>query len=47
MKELIFLIEESEDGGYYAKALGELIITQGESIEKLKTNIIDAVKCYF
>jgi hypothetical protein len=32
MNEIIFLVEESDDGGYIAKALGESIITQSETI---------------
>ncbi len=47
MKEIIFLVEEAQEGGYNAKALGEAIFTQAESIEELKEEIKDAVKCHF
>lgn len=47
MNEIIFLVEESDEGGYIAKALGESIITQSETIEELKAMIKDAVKCHF
>lgn len=47
MNEIIFLIEEDIEGGYNARALGESIITQGESIEELRSNIRDAVDCHF
>lgn len=47
MKEIIFLVQESQDGGYFAKALGEGIITQGDTLEELKEMIRDAVKCHF
>jgi hypothetical protein len=47
MNELIFLVEEADEGGYIAKALGESIITQSESIDELKIMIKDAVKCHF
>ena len=47
MNEIIFLVEESDEGGYTAKALGESIITQSETIEELKAMIKDAVKCHF
>jgi hypothetical protein len=47
MNELIFLVQESDEGGFIAKALSESIITQAESIEELKTFIKDAVKCHF
>ena len=47
MNEIIFLVEEDIEGGYIAKALGESIITQGETLEELKKNIKDAVNCHF
>lgn len=47
MKELIFLVEDSAEGGYEAKALGESIFTEGETMESLKENIKEAVKCHF
>jgi len=47
MNELIFLIEESDEGGYIAKALGESIVTQSETLAELKEMIKDAVKCHF
>ncbi|NTU42441.1 MAG: 2-oxoisovalerate dehydrogenase [Nitrospirales bacterium] len=47
MKELIFMVEEDPDGGYNAQALGFSIFTQGESLEELKENIKDALKCHF
>lgn len=46
-KEIIFLVEESLDGGYEAKALGYSIYTEGENLKELKKAIIDAVKCHF
>jgi predicted RNase H-like HicB family nuclease len=47
MSEIIFIIEESHEGGYTAKALGYSIYTEGETLEELKENIRDAVKCHF
>jgi predicted RNase H-like HicB family nuclease len=47
MNELIFIVEEDLDGGYSANALGVSIFTQGDTIEELKTNIKDALKCHF
>jgi predicted RNase H-like HicB family nuclease len=47
MNELIFLVEEDPEGGYNAKALGENIFTQGDSIKELKEMIKDAVECHF
>ena len=47
VKEIIFLVEEAEEGGYIAKALGHSIFTEAEDIEELKKMIVDAVKCHF
>ena len=47
MNEIIFLVEEADEGGYIAKALGESIHTQAESITELKEMIKDAVRCHF
>lgn len=45
--EIIFYIEESAEGGFEARALGQPIFTDGESAEELKANIRDAVRCHF
>ena len=47
MTELIFLVEEDLEGGYNAKALGENIFTQGDTMKELKEMIKDAVECHF
>ena len=47
MNEIIFMIEESLEGGYSAEGLGHSIYTDGETISELKDNIMDAVKCHF
>lgn len=47
VKEVIFLVEEAEEGGYTARALGHSIFTEAEDIEELKKMIVDAVKCHF
>jgi hypothetical protein len=47
MNEIFFLVEEAIDGGYNARAIGESIYTEGDSLEELKTNIKDAVHCHF
>jgi hypothetical protein len=47
MDELYFLVEEVPEGGYTARALGESIFTQGESLDELKLNIRDAVDCHY
>lgn len=47
MKELIFLVEESQEGGYLAKALGEAIFTQGDTLDEVRDNVKDAVACHY
>ncbi|MHA1369874.1 MAG: 2-oxoisovalerate dehydrogenase [Promethearchaeota archaeon] len=47
MNEIFFIIKESLDGGYEARALGVSIFTEAETIEALKESIKDAVKCHF
>lgn len=47
MSEIIFIIEDAAEGGLTAKALGHSIFTEGETLEKLKENIKDAVRCHF
>jgi hypothetical protein len=47
MQEIIFVINESLDGGYEAEALGFSIFTEGENWDDLKENIIEAVSCHF
>jgi predicted RNase H-like HicB family nuclease len=47
ISELIFLVENADEGGYTAQALGYSIYTEGETVDELKRNIADAVKCHF
>ena len=47
MQEIIFIVKESEEGGYIASALNESIITDGETLQELKNNIKEAVRCHF
>ncbi len=47
MKEIIFLIEEAVEGGFTARALGESIFTEGDTMEEVKANIKEAVACHF
>jgi len=47
MSEIIFIVEDSDEGGYTAKALGFSIYTEGETLDELKENIKDAIKCHF
>lgn len=46
-KEIIFLVEESPEGGYTARALDYSIFTEGNDVEGLKEAVRDAVRCHF
>lgn len=45
--EIIFVIEESNECGYEARALGHSIFTEADNIENLKEMIKDSVSCHF
>jgi len=47
MEELIFLVEESPEGGFLAKGLGVSIFTEADTIEELREMVKDAVRCHF
>jgi len=46
-EEIIFLVHESDEGGYEAKALGHSIFTEADTCEDLKCMVQDAVSCHF
>jgi len=45
--EIIFLVNESPEGGYEAKAVSHSIFTEADTLEELRTMIKDAVECHF
>jgi hypothetical protein len=45
--EIIFLVEESPEGGFEARALGYSIFTQSDTLDELRTVVKDAVQCHF
>lgn len=47
MNELIFLVEDAVEGGFTARALGESIFTEAETLSELRKMIRDAVLCHF
>ncbi|MFZ1007605.1 MAG: 2-oxoisovalerate dehydrogenase [Candidatus Sulfotelmatobacter sp.] len=46
-REIVFSVAESPEGGYEARALGHSIFTEAESMDELKHNVRDAVRCHF
>jgi hypothetical protein len=47
MGEIIFIVTESLDGGYEAKAVGHSIFTQCDNYAELAETLRDSVKCHF
>ena len=47
MTEIIFIVEESHEGGYEARALGHSIFTEAETLDELKNNVKEAIHCHF
>lgn len=47
MTEIIFLVQESLEGGFEARALSASIYTEADTLDELKELIRDAVSCHF
>ena len=47
INEIIFVVTESVDGGYEAKAIGHSIYTQSDEFNELPAVLRDAVRCHF
>jgi len=45
--EIIFVVEEALEGGYTAKALGESIYSEAETLPELRDNVKEAVLTHF
>ena len=46
-KEIIFIVEDSQEGGYEARALGFSIFTQAETMVELRESVKNAERCHF
>lgn len=47
MKEIFFIVQEDQESGYTARAVGQSIFTEAETILELKENIKEALLCHF
>jgi hypothetical protein len=45
--ELVFVVEEAPEGGYTARAVGESICAEADTLEDLHHQVRDAVHCHF
>lgn len=43
MSELIFVVEETPEGGYIARALGQSIFTEADTLTELPGNVREEV----
>ena len=41
------MVEDAPEGGYVARALGQSIVTEADSLAELQANVRDAVRCHF
>jgi predicted RNase H-like HicB family nuclease len=47
MSELVFEVNQEEDGGFCAECLSENIFTQADTWEGLRTNVQEAVRGFY
>ncbi len=47
MNEVVFLVQVAPEGGYTARALGESIFTEADSLEALRKAVQEAVHAHF
>ena len=47
MEEIIFIVEDCEEGGLTARGLGHSIFTEADTLSELRDAVRDAVKCHF
>jgi predicted RNase H-like HicB family nuclease len=47
MTEILFIVEEAEEGGYTAHAVDVSITTEADTLEHLREAVRDAVRCHF
>jgi hypothetical protein len=47
MNEIIFLIEEAAEGGFTARALGESIFTEADTLNAIRQQVRKAVNRHF
>lgn len=45
--EILFLVEDAQEGGFTARAVQASIFTEGETLDELRAAIREAVDCHF
>ena len=47
MSDIHFIVEESPEGGYIARAVDVAIFTEADDLSSLRERVRDAVRCHF
>lgn len=47
MSEIVLVVEEAPEGGFTARAVGESIFTEADSLAQLHERAREAVRCHF
>ena len=47
MAEVVFVVHEAAEGGFTARAIGESIFTEADSLDELLASVRSAVECHF
>jgi hypothetical protein len=47
VSEIVFLVEEADEGGYSARAISHSIFTEADTLDELRQRIREAVECHF
>jgi hypothetical protein len=45
--EIVFVVEESQEGGFTARSVGASVFTEADTMEELRQAVRDAVRCHF
>jgi len=47
MSEVVFVVEQALEGGYTARAVGDSIFTEADTLDDLRNEVRDAVRCHY
>jgi len=47
MTELVFVVEQAPEGGYTSRAVGDSIFTEADTLDELRSQVRDAVRCHY
>jgi hypothetical protein len=47
MTKILLVVEEASEAGFIARGAGVDIITEADTLDDLRANVLEAVECYF